>query len=317
MVQQAAAARYPMAQNMLGMCYENGMGVKKDFQKAVLLYRAAAVAQIPTAQHRLALCYLKGIGIRKDKSKALHWCLLARNHGHKGAEATLSTEFHHVSPALSSSRLQTDKSSASLADSIPAAASTPTGRRSPTAKPMSGAERARLAKAKAVQRAKAEVHKDDKKLTRNPSGLSGLAMETIAADDNRQAETMDEKEPHCLGNKSDAEELLGRNEQFRDEREGPSPDPLAISTKAVLAAQLGVKNPTGVPLSVAVKASQQLSKVVMTCRCTLAPIHRAAGGEAAETAVSTQCFRPAHQGEAMHCVAPSFCSRHVRVAAAQ
>lgn len=57
----------------LGYCYDQGIGVKKNYSKAFKLYKDAAHSGLPDAQWNLALFYENGIGCRKDLKEAFKW----------------------------------------------------------------------------------------------------------------------------------------------------------------------------------------------------------------------------------------------------
>ena len=59
------------AQFNLAVCYEDGIGVEKDEQKAVEWYKKAAKQGDVKAQNNLALCYEDGIGVEKDEKQAV------------------------------------------------------------------------------------------------------------------------------------------------------------------------------------------------------------------------------------------------------
>ena len=69
------------AQYMLGICYENGIGVAKDKTKAVRWYRKAAEQGNAEAQYSLGICYDLGIGVAKDKAEAVRWYRKAAEQG--------------------------------------------------------------------------------------------------------------------------------------------------------------------------------------------------------------------------------------------
>ena len=61
------------AQNNLGYCYENGLGVTKDYNEAVKWYRKAAEQGNAYGQYNLGLCYENGDGVSKDINQAVKW----------------------------------------------------------------------------------------------------------------------------------------------------------------------------------------------------------------------------------------------------
>ena len=63
----------PSAQFFMGVAYENGYGVERNFATAAELYRKAAEQGHPGAQAYLGYCLLSGQGIEKDAKKAVEW----------------------------------------------------------------------------------------------------------------------------------------------------------------------------------------------------------------------------------------------------
>ena len=57
----------------LGYCYEVGIGVEENPQKAVEIYRRAADLDYDVAQCNLGYCYEMGIGVEVDLNQARHW----------------------------------------------------------------------------------------------------------------------------------------------------------------------------------------------------------------------------------------------------
>lgn len=71
--QYMVAARdygHPEAQFEVARCYQNGMGVKKNEENAVVWYTKAAEQECPEAQYELGVCYEAGDGVGKDEAKA-------------------------------------------------------------------------------------------------------------------------------------------------------------------------------------------------------------------------------------------------------
>ena len=69
------------AQCNLGLCYEYGDGVEKDFREAVRWYRKSAEQGNAVAQFALGGCYKKGYGVEKDLGKAWRWLRNAAGRG--------------------------------------------------------------------------------------------------------------------------------------------------------------------------------------------------------------------------------------------
>jgi len=70
------------AQNLLGLCYEDGIGVLKDYKKAYHYFSLAVNNGAGAcAEHNLARCFRKGQGIEKDLKVAEKYERLAKKHG--------------------------------------------------------------------------------------------------------------------------------------------------------------------------------------------------------------------------------------------
>jgi TPR repeat protein len=66
---------------MLGLIYQLGEGVPKDYVEAVRWYRLAAEQGDPGAQVDLALVYERGQGVTRDDVQAYMWLNLATARG--------------------------------------------------------------------------------------------------------------------------------------------------------------------------------------------------------------------------------------------
>ena len=69
----AVAQNDPMAQFNLGFMYNNGFGVKKDFNVAIKWYQLAAEQGYSVAQFNLGGMYAAGRGVPRDDAKAAEW----------------------------------------------------------------------------------------------------------------------------------------------------------------------------------------------------------------------------------------------------
>ena len=76
-----------MAQNNLGVMYDKGYGVVKDYEQALRWYRKAAEQRDAWAQFNLGVMYDNGKGVPKDYKEALRWFRKACQTGKRnGAE---------------------------------------------------------------------------------------------------------------------------------------------------------------------------------------------------------------------------------------
>ncbi len=79
-----------IAQNTLGYCYKNGIGVEENVKKAVRLYRLSAEQGNVSAQKSLAYCYYVGIGVRRNDDEAVRLYRLAAEQGDRVAQFNLA-----------------------------------------------------------------------------------------------------------------------------------------------------------------------------------------------------------------------------------
>ena len=61
------------AQCNLGDCYYKGIGVAKDYEKAMLWFRQGAEVDHPYSLYSLGFCYEKGQGTEADRGTALYY----------------------------------------------------------------------------------------------------------------------------------------------------------------------------------------------------------------------------------------------------
>ena len=86
---KSAEQGYAMAQCDLGYCYYCGEGVKKDFGKAAEWYRKSAEQGNATAQRNLAIFYKNGYGVTQNKEEAVKWNQKAAEQGNTEAQNSL------------------------------------------------------------------------------------------------------------------------------------------------------------------------------------------------------------------------------------
>ncbi|TVU15604.1 hypothetical protein EJB05_39134, partial [Eragrostis curvula] len=81
----AASAGNARAQYNLGLCLQNGRGVKRNQKEAAKWYLRAAEGGNIRAMYNLSLCYNFGEGLPQDPMRAKKWLQLAADYGHKKA----------------------------------------------------------------------------------------------------------------------------------------------------------------------------------------------------------------------------------------
>ncbi|WP_051327216.1 tetratricopeptide repeat protein [Desulfatibacillum aliphaticivorans] len=84
-----AAQGHPEAQRLLGMMYENGQGVPKNYLEASRWYEKAASAGDMGGVVRLGLLHANGRGIPKNFVEGCKLFLIAKDMGYPNAQALL------------------------------------------------------------------------------------------------------------------------------------------------------------------------------------------------------------------------------------
>jgi TPR repeat protein len=79
----------PVAQYNLGVLYENGQGLPKDYKLAAEWYRKGADQGYSEAQNNLANMYAFGLGVEKNPAEAVVWMRKAAQQGQAGAQLNL------------------------------------------------------------------------------------------------------------------------------------------------------------------------------------------------------------------------------------
>lgn len=78
-----------ISQAMVGVLYDEGLGLQQDAEKAVKWYRKAAEQGVAMAQYNLAYCYEFGEGVKQDREKAREWYAKAAAQGDEKAQQAL------------------------------------------------------------------------------------------------------------------------------------------------------------------------------------------------------------------------------------
>ncbi|PUZ47622.1 hypothetical protein GQ55_7G181000 [Panicum hallii var. hallii] len=81
----SASAGNARAQYNLGLCLQNGKGIKRNQKEAAKWYLRAAEGGNVRAMYNICLCYSYGEGLAQDPVRAKRWLQLAADCGHKKA----------------------------------------------------------------------------------------------------------------------------------------------------------------------------------------------------------------------------------------
>lgn len=87
--QKAAEQGHIVAQSNVGYCYSNGIGVETNYEEAIKWYKYPAEQGDVNAQYALGDCYYTGNGIAQDYQQAVFWYEKAAMQGDAGAQASL------------------------------------------------------------------------------------------------------------------------------------------------------------------------------------------------------------------------------------
>lgn len=85
----AAEQGLDIAQNHLGILYQNGTGVEHNKEKAAWWFKLAAEQGHTQAQYNLGLCYMNGWGVEQHQQNAMQWFLEANKKGYRKAAEKL------------------------------------------------------------------------------------------------------------------------------------------------------------------------------------------------------------------------------------
>lgn len=80
-----------VAQNHLGLMYDQGHGVDQDYAEAMRWYRLAAEQGLAQAQFNVGDMHEAGDGAPQDHAEAMRWYRLAAEQGHAKAQNSLGT----------------------------------------------------------------------------------------------------------------------------------------------------------------------------------------------------------------------------------
>jgi TPR repeat protein len=89
-----------VAQNKLGLMYENGEGVTQDYAEAVKWYRKAAEQGFAWAQFNLGRMYDNGQGVTQDYAEAVKWYRKVAEQGYPLAQDNLGVMYFNGNGVL-------------------------------------------------------------------------------------------------------------------------------------------------------------------------------------------------------------------------
>jgi TPR repeat protein len=81
------------AQYNMGVLYDDGYGVARDYATAMQWYKKAAAQHYAKAEHNLGMMYADGHGVAKNMDKAAYWFKRAANDGEPASENNLAVMY--------------------------------------------------------------------------------------------------------------------------------------------------------------------------------------------------------------------------------
>ncbi|MCX6957379.1 MAG: tetratricopeptide repeat protein [Verrucomicrobiae bacterium] len=113
-VRKAVVKGLPQAYFRYGICYLDGMGVKKDPAEAIQWFRCGALHGNPSAQNALGYAYFVGNGVPKDLVEAYTWYLLAEpQETTPYIKQTIEANIRNILPQLTTDQIKEAKEKAS------------------------------------------------------------------------------------------------------------------------------------------------------------------------------------------------------------
>ena len=79
-----------LAQHMLAIMFQNGLGTVENPKQALKMMTSSAKQGYPIAQHGLGFMYMQGECVEKDSKKAIEWFKKAAEQGLQGSLTTLA-----------------------------------------------------------------------------------------------------------------------------------------------------------------------------------------------------------------------------------
>nr|WP_262906115.1 hypothetical protein [Hymenobacter terricola] len=79
----------------MGTCFDHGLGVEQDVNKAFAFFLAAANDDYPAAQYNVAFSYREGNGVEKSLEKAVEWLMRTARNGDEEAQRDLGYSYFY------------------------------------------------------------------------------------------------------------------------------------------------------------------------------------------------------------------------------
>eukprot|EP01040_Poterioochromonas_malhamensis_P010136 gene10136-11021_t len=83
------------ARYLIGVCYSEGLGTKKDIREALRWYRMSAEQGYSAAQAYMAFAYYSGMGMVQNLQEAVRWYTMSADQGYAAAQCNLGLCYEH------------------------------------------------------------------------------------------------------------------------------------------------------------------------------------------------------------------------------
>ena len=84
---------YDYAATNLALMYKNGQGVKRDYKEAVRLMKISESKGIPSGTHSLALMYAQGLGVKRNEKEAVRLFKIAAGKNNSDSMYSLAIRY--------------------------------------------------------------------------------------------------------------------------------------------------------------------------------------------------------------------------------
>ena len=102
---ESAERGWPLAHLNVGIMHAEGMGVPQDYAAAERFWRRAADSGLAEAQYSLGVLYSEGLGVIQNSAEAVRWWRFAAQDGHADAQYNLGVSYDQgLGVALSKAR---------------------------------------------------------------------------------------------------------------------------------------------------------------------------------------------------------------------
>lgn len=104
-IKELAEQGHALEQVYLGTYYEDGLGVRQDYEKALHWYKESAKQNNSEGQLQVGRAYYKGQGIEQDYEKARYWYLKSAKQNNANSQSWLGLMYQYGKGVQPNSRV--------------------------------------------------------------------------------------------------------------------------------------------------------------------------------------------------------------------